>query len=234
MTYHLSDGFVFQTKEAKMYFSKSIQKRSAVIPNPVFVDEKYIKKNYSGKINYIVSVGRLEKQKNYKMLIDAFAEIVSDIDNCRLTIYGEGSIRGELERYINEKGLIDKVLLPGRINNIHEKLMESDLFVLSSDYEGMSNALMEAMAIGLPCISTDCPIGGSAELIENHKNGLLVPVGDKDKLKEAIRHLVSNNNLASEMGENAKFIRKSNSLQQISDMWEGYLLDVVETRGNLK
>ena len=100
------------------------------------------------------------------------------------------------------------------------------MYVLSSDYEGISNSLMEAMAMGLPCISTDCPIGGSAMCIESGRNGLLVPVGDRKALKEAMEQIAGNEAFASELGKNAVSIRETFAEEKIADMWYCYLYNI--------
>lgn len=158
LLYPLAKGFVFQTKEAQEYFSSKIQSKSIVIPNPV--DKRFLEKNCEGqRSNTIVTVGRLEEQKNHELLINAFSKITNEIPEYKLIIYGEGSLRERLEQQIKNLKLEEKVLLPGVEKNIEEKIYNARLFVLSSNYEGMPNALMEAMALGIPSISTDCPCG---------------------------------------------------------------------------
>lgn len=158
LLYPLASGFVFQTKEAQEYFGSKIQSKSIVIPNPV--DKRFLEKNCEGqRSNTIVTVGRLEEQKNHELLINAFSKITNEIPEYKLIIYGEGSLRERLEQQIKNLKLEEKVLLPGVEKNIEEKIYNARLFVLSSNYEGMPNALMEAMALGIPSISTDCPCG---------------------------------------------------------------------------
>lgn len=155
--YPLADGFVFQTEDAKQYFAKKIQEKSIIIPNPI--KKEFLNKNiYTGdRDKIIVSVGRLEVQKNHNLLIDAFYDINDQIRDYKLIIYGEGSLRTMLQKKINSYGMKDRILLPGITNNIIDKIEKAKLFILSSNYEGMPNALMEAMALGIPSISTDCP-----------------------------------------------------------------------------
>ena len=121
-----------------------------------------------------------------------------------MTIYGEGHLREELENQIQSLSLEGIVTLPGNQKNVIELISNKSVFVLSSDYEGMSNALMEAMAVGLPCISTDCPIGGSAELIQDHINGLLVSVGNSEELLQAMTELYENHKLRNKLGNKQK------------------------------
>lgn len=219
---YMADKIVFQTTGAQRCYPKSVQEKSTVILNPLntygfpihdFLHEKH----------EIVSVGRLEAQKNQKLLIDAFALIAKDFPEYQLTIYGEGSLRKELEDYIKAKGLQERVSLPGSKNNIQEHIKDASLFVLSSDYEGIPNALIEAMAIGLPCVSTDCSPGGSRELIEDGVNGLITPCGDAKKLSDAMRMMLSNKSYAKACGVEALKIRKKTDVKKISEKWLRYM-----------
>lgn len=219
---YMADKIVFQTTGAQRCYPKSVQEKSTVILNPLntygfpihdFLHEKH----------EIVSVGRLEAQKNQKLLIDAFALIAKDFPEYQLTIYGEGSLRKELEDYIKAKGLQERGSLPGSKNNIQEHIKDASLFVLSSDYEGIPNALIEAMAIGLPCVSTDCSPGGARELIEDGVNGLITPCGDAKKLSDAMRMMLSNKSYAKACGIEALKIRKKTDVKKISEKWLRYM-----------
>lgn len=224
--YRFADGYVFQTKQAKDFFSSSIQRNSRIIQNPVFISKHLNKARLPDNKKNIVSVGRLELQKNYYLLIDAFSILTDKFSDYTLTIYGEGTQRKALEEYILKKGLVGKVSLPGRVNNVHEKIIGSAMFVLPSNYEGMSNALLEAMALGIPCISTDCPIGGSAELIRNRENGILVPVNDVEKMAEAMSEILSNQYFAEKLRSEAKKVNESNTLSIITRQWEELILEI--------
>ena len=152
------DSMVLQTEEAKNYFSKIIKaEKLAIIPNPI--NEKFFlnNSNIKEREKTIVTVGRIEKQKNQKLLIDAFKEVEKKYSEYKLLIYGDGSLRKSLQEYSNLLDLKNKVIFKGKRDNIPEEILKAGIFVLSSDYEGMPNSLMEAMALGLPCISTDCP-----------------------------------------------------------------------------
>jgi len=225
---HRADGFVFQTKDAKAFYSGEIAKRSVVIPNPLFIGDDCPDTQYVGeREKTIVTTGRLNKQKNHPLLIRAFKRIVEEYPDYKLIIYGEGPERKNDETLIRELGLQKRVLLPGSINDVLEKICKSSLYVLSSDFEGMPNALMEAMALGLPCISTDCPCGGPRELIENEINGILVPVGDKHALVNALEQLITNRKMALQMGKNALAIRETHSKDVICQRWLDYFKQVV-------
>ena len=120
-----------------------------------------------------------------------------------LTIYGSGPLEAELKEYILSCKAEKNVVLAGRCSNMADALLENDLFVLSSDYEGMPNALLEAMALGMPCISTDCPTGPS-EMIRNEESGILTPVQDSKMLEAAIMSVMKDSHRAYEMGQKAR------------------------------
>ncbi len=224
LLYPLADGFVFQTEEAKAFFSKKIQKRSTIIPNPI--KREFIERQlYEGKREKtIVTVGRLEEQKNQELLIDAFYDINKEIDDYKLIIYGEGSLRNKLEEKIKIYKMLDKIYLPGIVDNVPEKIEKAKLFVLSSNFEGMPNALMEAMALGLPCISTDCPCGGPKYLINNNVNGYLVNVNDKDDLARTIKTvLMKKENELDGISKNAKERTNELTEEKINAIWYIYI-----------
>ena len=195
---------IVQNYEQKEYYSKYAQKRIYVLPNPV--DERFLnvkRKNEDDKEFRIVSLGRLEKQKNFSMLIKAFEEFARSKENVYLDIYGEGGERENLQVLINELALDDIVTLKGRSNDVPAVFEKANLYVLSSNFEGMPNALLEAMAAGLPCISTECKTGPK-EMIENKVSGILVSVGDEEKMFEALKFIYENKVFAAQMGRRAK------------------------------
>lgn len=222
LLYPYSKAIVFQTKWAQSCFPKEIQKKSIVIPNPIKVTVEAL----MNKQKKIVSVGRLSEQKNHEMLINAFFKIYKMHPEYRLYIYGEGNLRDSLTRQIHNLNLDDKVFLPGTVSNIHEMIADAEIFVLSSDYEGLSNALLEAMMMGLPCISTDC--AGSNEVIEDEKNGLLVPVGNTEKLTEAINRLINNKEFAAELGKGAKASSVIFNCENVIRKWEMVIEDGIQ------
>lgn len=224
--YESVDGIVFQTEDAKKYFNSKIQDKSIIIANPI--DENLPKAYEGDRENRIVTIGRLEPQKNQKLLIDAFAKVVNKHSEFHLDIYGEGSLRGELCEYISSLGLTDKIFLKGYCKNVLTDIIKSTAFVLSSDYEGMSNALIEAMAIGLPVISTDHPIGGARELIVDGENGLLVSVGDADLLSNAMLQVIDNKDFAYKLTTEAIKVREKLSVTNITKRWESYCKKIVE------
>lgn len=217
--YKYADKLIFQTQEAKEYFDEEIQRKGIIIPNPL--NSIYVDSCYSGeRRKEIVCVGRLEEQKNHRLLIRAFSHISKKFPDYKLGIYGEGSLQDELEEIIEQLNLNNKVILHGVSNNIKQDIEDAMLFILTSDYEGMPNALMEAMALGLPVISTDCPCGGPRFLINNKENGILIPVGDEQALIKEIEFLLNNRDEAIKMGKKASKISNILAPTIISKKWE--------------
>lgn len=213
-----TDKIVFQTKGAQKLYSLKVQEKSTVIINPLNTEQFPIH-DFMNERKEIVSVGRLESQKNQKLLITAFSLISKKFPEYRLVIYGEGNLRKELESYIKEKGLMNRVTLPGTKNNILEYIKDSSLFVLSSDYEGLPNALIEAMAIGLPCISTDCSPGGARELITNEENGLITECGNAVELSNAMSRMLIDRDCAKRYAKKALEVRERTNVEKISSDW---------------
>lgn len=179
----LANHTVFQSKRVQSMFPRIVRKKSTIILNPVTVD------TYAAEIKEkrIVTAGRLAEQKNHKMLIRAFARFLADHGDYTLEIYGKGKLKDELTGLAEQLGAGDNVKICEFTPDLHEQIRSAEMFVLSSDYEGLSNALLEAMMMGIPCISTDC--AGSDEVIDDMQNGILVPVGDEDALLGAMTRM---------------------------------------------
>lgn len=210
-------GYVFQSEGAKSYFPKSIQKKSCIILNPLN-SESLPERDPDHIDNRIVAVGRLHPQKNFKMLIDAFAASKAK-EQHTLHVFGEGSLRKELEQQIQSLGMSGKVFLEGNSKKVHEDIKQAKLFAFTSDYEGLPNALMEAMAIGLPCISTDCSPGGARMLIQNGENGILVPCGDRDEFTCQLDELCNDPEKLKNYGEKARQIKERTNIETIAEQW---------------
>lgn len=216
-------GFIFQTRGAQEFYGSFVSGKSVVIPNPVSI-QNMPEIPYSGiREKKIVSVARLDKQKNLGLLIDAFFKILEEYPEYQLYIWGEGPERENIENYIRKLGIENSVFLPGLTDNVFKEIYKASVFVLSSDFEGMPNALIEAMALGLPCISTDCPCGGPFELIENGKNGILIPVNKREKLIKSIRYILENEKFAVKMGKEAFKIREKLNFEKICNEWYVFL-----------
>lgn len=224
--YNMADGIVFQTEEAKQFFNKRIQKKGIIIPNainPIFYD---LRKKTKRK-NVLVSVGRLTKQKNYPMLINAFSIVSKRYKDYTLEIFGDGVLKQELQNLIDSLDLKNKILLRGNVKNIKDEIYNARLFILSSDYEGLSNALMESLALGIPTISTDSDGGGAKMLIKDGINGILVPKDDYRYLATKISDLLDDENLSNKLSMNAIESMKKYNPKKINKEWSNYINDVI-------
>ncbi len=227
-------GCVFQTPDARDFFSEKLKKNSRIIFNPL--SDEYLcdmeTKQGSARDKEIVTVGRISRQKNQMLLVKAFEKISADFPEYVVKIYGaaeeEPEVYEQLKAYVEEKNLQEKILFMGASNTIRQDIKDAALFVLPSDYEGMPNALIEAMVSGLPCISTDCPCGGSAMLMENEQSGMLVPVGGEAQLSEAIAYMLTHTDEAEAMGQKAKTILEKVHPQKVCDEWEQYITQMLK------
>lgn len=218
-----ADMTVFQTPMVQSYYPRRVQRRSVVIPNAIADNIPEPDRNPAKIKKEIIGVGRFAEQKNFEMLINAFAEVYRKYPDYKLIIYGDGPLRSKYEDLIIRLGLSDAVRLPGYLQDVNERMSYATLYVNSSNYEGISNAMLEAMAMGIPCICTDCPVGGASLIIRNEYNGLLVPVGDSKILAEAIFKLMNNIVLYHQIQDEAKKIRITNSVHRIGEQW----LDII-------
>lgn len=225
IVFSLSDGIVFQTEEVKRYFSNRIQKHSIVIPNPVIDDNLPLNEQKKVRCHKIVSSGRLSSQKNFRMLIEAFAK--SQTKDYILTIYGEGPSREELEKLIKDLQVSDKVRLPGKVDKVVNFISNAEIFVMPSNHEGMPNSLIEGMAMGLACISTDFFSGGARTLIKSGHNGILIPVGDTNALTKALDDLIADDALRTKLQTNAIKIRQTNSKDTIIPIWTSFIMSKI-------
>lgn len=220
------DGFVFQSNGARDYFPDLVKIKSTIISNPInFSQDTLPIVQHRRKV--IVTVGRLHPQKNHKLLIDAFFEIKDKFPEYYLEIYGEGDLKKELERYIGNLGLVDRVFLKGTSRDILSKIIDSSLFVLSSNYEGLPNVLIEAMVLGIPCISTDCRPGGAREIIEHGINGFIVPIDNVYLLSEAMSKVLISKELSEKFSFNAKLCIKKYKSDLIYNEWNTFFNNLV-------
>ena len=223
----LAEGVVFQTKDAEKWYKNFVKNnKTAIIPNAI--NEDFIGKKYEGeRQKVIVGAGRMKAQKNFELLIRSFANIANDFPEYNLKIFGQGNLLDEHQKLAESLGIVDRVEFPGYVTNIGEQIKDASLFVLSSNYEGMPNALMEAMALGLTCVSTNCPCGGPEFLINDGENGLLVNVNDEKMMTDAIKKVLSNEEMAKKLGENASKICKTLAPEKIYGQWEDFILSVI-------
>lgn len=217
LSYYFVDRIVFQTQDAKDYFPRAIQKKGVIIPNPVSSGLPEANPEDAEKI--IVAAGRLEPQKNFPLLIRSFAKLSAEFPDYRLQIYGRGYLEEELKDLTHTLKIADKVDFPGFVTDIHERMRRASVYVSSSDYEGISNSMLEAMAMGVPTICTDCPVGGARETITDGVNGILFPVGDEEALYRAMKKILSDKAFAQTLSANSMRIKDSLSEEAIFERW---------------
>lgn len=222
---------VVQTEYIKSYYPKFIQKKTSIIYNPVndevfhqIENGELIIEN-EGRPNRIISVGRLYPQKNQAMMIRAFAKVADEFPDWQLVIYGEGPLRAELEFLVSSFKLQNRVLLPGRTEHVIEELRKSRIFCMSSDYEGLSNAVVEAFCIGLPIITTK--VSGTEDFINEGENGFLLDIGDVDGMEKAMRILMSNEVLRRKMGGKNRLEADQFEMKRIFQQWVDVVNNVV-------
>ncbi len=216
--YKTARAVVFQTKAEQACFSEAVKAKGVIIPNPVST-EGVSRREPKGF--HVVTAGRLAEQKNQKMLMDAMALVRREIPEVSCTIYGEGELRQELESYVREKGLADTVFLPGHALDIHKKIADASAFVLTSEYEGLPNALIEAMMLGIPCVTTDYP--GSEEVVEDGVTGLIVPRRDAEALAKKLIALARDGELGENLGEKARQEAEKYRTENVIAQWQNVI-----------
>ena len=186
---------------------------------------------YSGeRKKVIVNFCRMTPQKNLSVLLEAFQKFHNEYPEYILKIFGNTQEKAEAEEKnklvgrISDLKLADCAFILPPVPDVHEKIIDSAMFVSSSDYEGLSNTMLEAMAIGLPCVCTDCLGGGTREVMVDHENGLIVPMKDPESMYRAMKEYVENQELAEKCSMNAARIRDRLSVEKITQQW----LDVIE------
>jgi len=208
---------IVQTKSSARYFPRNFQNFICVIPNPVSAPPIQ-KMEPSSKVQRLITIGRLEPEKNHATLINAFSKLIKEYPDLTLRIYGEGTERARLETLIHSLGLEEKVRLPGIIQNIHEVLIKGDLFVFPSQYEGFPNALCEAMALGLPVVASNC--SGNIDIVRDGFDGRLFPVGDVDGLCRVLRELLIDHEQRTLLAKNAQDVCNRFHPDRIFKQWD--------------
>ncbi|MEH1970545.1 glycosyltransferase family 4 protein [Nostoc sp.] len=226
-TYPFADRIVFQTKRARDYFPSKLHTNSCIIPNMVVLPP--IEKQLSDKVlreRSLIAMGRFVPEKGFDLLLQAFAQLKDRYPEWTLTILGDGTLRPELEALGNQLGLSDRVHFPGMVKNNYDFLQQAEIFIMSSRFEGFPNALCEAMACGLPVISTDCP-SGPREIIRDGIDGILVPNEDVSALAAAMERLMSDEKERKSLAVRAPEIIERFSVEKIMSIWEKLLAEVI-------
>lgn len=219
-----SNGGVFQTEGAKGFYGNGLQKRGVIIPNPIFINEDIPQISYEQREKTVVSVGRLDNdQKRLDIMLKSFSIFAENHPEYILKIYGRGIQEAEIKQWCIELNIKDKVKFLGLTTQPMQDIARDGMFLITSDYEGISNSLLEAMAVGLPCVSTDHTPGGARFLIQDHENGLLAPIADVEALAKAMCEFAENPELAKKCGENAQDVVNRFDPSRIIDMWENYI-----------
>ena len=220
--YRRADGILTQTEYAKSCYDVKFAGKTKVIYNPVTMSDDQVGMALrTPKEHVFVTAGRLEPVKDQATMIEAFAMFQQTHPDYRLVIYGEGPKRETLQKMIDERGLQDVVTLAGRTNDLWNKMASAEAFLLSSEYEGMSNALIEAMCLGLPVISTK--VAGATDLIIDGENGYLIDVHDTEALTDSMTRLANSSDLRSQMGRHACEVYDLVRQDMINKQWIDYL-----------
>ena len=232
-TYRRSDFCFFQLEKARDFFGEEVASHSFVIPNP-YVPVEGVSPYYGERKKTIVSAGRFAEQKRFDILIQAFAMVHETHPDYRLVLYGDGECKTKYKDLSKILGIEDYIDYPGYVNNVATRIREEGIFVLSSDYEGIPNSLIEAMSVGLPCVATDCTPGGASFLTDKGNKGLLISVHDVNEMGKAINQLIEDPILAKTLSRKASGITKELDIEVINKQWIGAFTKMIEKRNGRK
>ena len=233
VAYKFASGAVFQTNDASNYFGDEYFKVRKIIYNPLQLDNfKSYEFSTANKKNSIVITSRLTEVKNHEILIRAFALLTEKFPDYILDIYGDGPLRDYLTNLVKKLGLDNKVVFHGAMPDVLNKIVSSKIFVLPSNHEGFPNSLAEAMALGIPSISTDCRIGGPKEMIVNGVNGIFIPINDLEALTHAIEALIEDNVYYAKIACNSIEIRNMLDAKKISSEWIQFIEEILLINNN--
>lgn len=239
LTKPLVNRYLANSDAVKNFYVKNIGVRPekiTVIPNGINIEyfdsistDPELKKSFNIKPDdfVIICVANLHINKGHKYLLEAFENVYPENKNIKLLLVGDGDEKERLQKQIENYQSKNNVLFLGKRTDIPKLLKISDIFVLPTMFEGMSNAIMEAMACGLPVITTDIP--ENRVLVENNINGLLVPIRDSSALIQTIRKMGENPEIRKRLSEEAKItIKNSFSLEKIAEKWENILMEIIK------
>lgn len=211
---------VFQTYGAREYFDSEIQEKGYIIANPM--EENLPEWDMENHNKDIITACRITPEKNLEMMIKGFAWCSSKFPDYRLVIYGTPryeEAQTQLEQLAKSLDLDGRVLFPGFSKDIRSDMANAAMFVLTSNYEGLSNSMLEALCIGVPTICTDCPSGGARQYIADGQNGFLVSVDDDVQLGKKMIMLLNDEGLQSKVSMNSKILKDELRVGKIIDSW---------------
>lgn len=225
LIYPHADGFIHQTQMAREWLreKEGVRCKDVIIPNPLWINEFPERKPIYGRV---VAIGRLAEQKNYEKMIRSFALVHKQCKDATLHIYGDGPLKTKLESLIINLDLTNSVFLEGITKNIIQVYRQAAIFVMFSQGEGYPNALMEALAMGVPAISSDCPVGGPRDMIRDGENGFLVACDNEEELADRIITLLQEPELCLKFSNNAISIRESNRFDIIYNRIMDYIRSI--------
>lgn len=219
-------GVILQTERSRSFFCNKVGEKAVILPNSLNPD--FIRPRYEGeREKRIVSVGRMDANKNHEMQLRAFASLQDRYPDYELVIYGDGELRSSIEELARELDIADRVSLPGVVPDVASRIDRAALFLLTSYSEGVSNALIEALALGLPVIATDVPSGGTEELIEDGVNGLIIPAGDQKALERAMDKILGDSAYAGKIGTEAAKIQEKLAPKRVNRLWKTYFEGII-------
>lgn len=219
-------GVVLQTERSRRFFCRKVGEKAVILPNSL--NPAFIRPRYEGvREKKIVSVGRMDANKNHEMQLRAFAALKDKYPEYTLEIYGDGELRPYIEETAAKLGIVERVSLPGVVQDVAARIWRASLFLLTSYSEGVSNALIEALALGLPVIATDVPSGGTEELMEDSVNGLVIPAGDQTALERAMDRLLGDFDYADRLGRKAAEIQQRLAPERVNPLWKEYFEKVM-------
>ncbi|RGU93394.1 glycosyltransferase [Clostridium sp. AF15-17LB] len=187
-------------------------KQIPLIKNGVDISKLYSNTNVGDKIT-LINVGRFSPQKNHSLLIECFKDIVANYPDAELILVGDGELKADVQIRVNAAEIAGKVIFVGNVSDVENYLARADIFVMSSDYEGLPLSVIEAMASGLPVVSTKA--GGVVDLVHDGENGILVDVGDKDNFVGAVLSLIKDRESLKKMGEVSRKIAEGYSVDKM-------------------
>lgn len=210
-------AIVHQTKYEESCFDSSLAPKSHIIPNPIEVKTE----KGTPQKGRIITAGRLGPQKRHTMLINAVTQLSKKFPEIKADIYGDGELKNSLQELIDSNNVTESIVLKGNVSDLHTQIADADIFVMTSDFEGLSNALLEAMMLGLPCISTNYP--GADEVINDGVNGLLVPMGNEEELAKAIKRILTDNELREKLSMEALKTSENYKKEVVLKLWENVI-----------